>query len=645
MATISPSSSASLQPASSQADSRTGLSYLFGRMWQSTGHIEKERQLAAINLASGDEKKRLFLEALTSKDFHILIPGLRTVFKELDSKEQDCYLQQATLEGFRSNKPELLKSCLSLIDFTGMQTLLEQARNMRNTFDLCSARRLAHQRIQEERMANHPLPSEFKIGIPLLSNLLTSFLNTLIYSTNILDLGRQPQSSWDANFQLEVYYKLASIPITLFFALQTYITNPLLVGAAFSATMLAALSFLYAYLRWLQPTPTFLSDTIQNLTEQVRLGEIGPVAGRDAEIAETIRLLSHAKDLRKFPILVGETGVGKNETINGLAYLLEKGSSAQTGSLKGKTVFLINTADLLAKNSYGGKSPLDEIKQRIGARGKEMVLIFNEAHAMLENPTVLEKIKTSLDPAADSFPNCIFITSKDKYQKLMSEASLANRLKEVLINPLDTSQIVEVLKNILQKREPDLDTTDEQLLSLIGSSTLSKAIELLYQNLDLISDSLRGAEIQNSRQRLIDEVNQLKAKIPSATCGGDLVSCGLYEKIMAKEEEVDRKTLEVKAHQCMVKEFKTLQAKKQEITKSISGLLAKIKKHPSSELKLEYLFAEFFLLPAQRQAAADFAREKKLTVRLPEPVSLEVNRSDLRDKRDSFLSTLSPAKL
>ncbi|MBA3724827.1 MAG: hypothetical protein H0W89_08200, partial [Candidatus Levybacteria bacterium] len=249
--------------------------------------------------------KEDFISVLKSKDFVMLQEQLKSFFTKLPPSEQDLFLTEATIIGFEENNQDLLKRCLNLLNFKEMQTLLVQAHGQIDAFNhALKCRQDLYQfcPIEPSTHIKQTLQSEIKQGIPHLFSIVISFINTLIYSTNLLELGKQPESAWDANFQLQVYYQILAIPIALFFALQSLITSPILVIAAFSATLLGLLISLYAYLRWLQPPPTKLPYA-QNITLNVIQGLQGPVSGRDTEIHSLINILGNrSSKIRKHPI-------------------------------------------------------------------------------------------------------------------------------------------------------------------------------------------------------------------------------------------------------------------------------------------------------------------------------------------------------
>ena len=89
----------------------------------------------------------------------------------------------------------------------------------------------------------------------------------------------------------------------------------------------------------------------RDLVEEVKLGKIDPVIGRDDEIRRVIQILS--RKTKNNPILIGEPGVGKTAIVEGLAWRIFKNDVPI--SLKNKTIFELDVASLIAGAKYRGE--------------------------------------------------------------------------------------------------------------------------------------------------------------------------------------------------------------------------------------------------------------------------------------------------
>ena len=145
-----------------------------------------------------------------------------------------------------------------------------------------------------------------------------------------------------------------------------------------------------------------LSLYTSNLNELAKNGKIDPLIGRQKEITQTMQTLCRRK--KNNPILVGEAGVGKTAIVEGIALKIVNGEVPN--KLKNKTIYALNSADLVAGTKYRGdfeerlKNIMDELK-----KDKDAILFIDEIHRL--NSTVEE----ILYPAMEDFRLDIIIGS------------------------------------------------------------------------------------------------------------------------------------------------------------------------------------------------------------------------------------------
>ncbi|PKO49726.1 MAG: ATP-dependent Clp protease ATP-binding subunit ClpA, partial [Betaproteobacteria bacterium HGW-Betaproteobacteria-21] len=93
-----------------------------------------------------------------------------------------------------------------------------------------------------------------------------------------------------------------------------------------------------------------LENYTQNLNQQVLMGKIDPLIGRDKEVERVIQTLCRRR--KNNPLLVGEAGVGKTAIAEGLAHRIVEGRVPEI--LENAQVFSLDMGALLAGTKYRG---------------------------------------------------------------------------------------------------------------------------------------------------------------------------------------------------------------------------------------------------------------------------------------------------
>lgn len=582
-------------------------------------------------------QRELFMVALASIDFHILRPKLMTFFQGLGLVEQDQYLRSTVLEGVKTQKNDLITKALHLLNEADLKNLIVSKKGLNPDFDFTKLVK-NHIKLFDINANFQPydanlafIKSEIKSIVPQIFNFLLSIVDTLMMSTQLFDIGQAPKSAWDAAYQLDVYYRIIAIPATILWTINAYFPNPVVTGAAFVLTLLFLVGFVYSYVKWLKPSPCQLPKSI-NLTEKAQKGEIIPVVGRGSEITglknQLIKNLN-ASD-REHPLIIGESGVGKTTIIEGLTLEILKGNIPE---LKNAKVFMTNAAKLTTKDMITGKSLLDQIRKTIGMHKKKIILCIDEIHSLMEDAGLRTELLSLLDSSSDSLPLFIGLTSTDQYLKdfaLFNEPATKNRLKrKIEIHGTDESHTVTILKSMLHHFYPEVSDISGDLCKRIfqlnqKSDELEpkkskSALTTLAEN---IRNGLKGGHLDDELEKLQTELNEKQSEEVGPIDYDRLLNNNL-DPLDQLEVEIAAKKIKIQDWNKNVEVYKALKNARRDrevvIKKIADKIIASDANSPATKnLMHQFLFEQYYLLPAMNEELNLFANEKDLQVTITE---------------------------
>ncbi|HOQ40036.1 MAG TPA: ATP-dependent Clp protease ATP-binding subunit [Fervidobacterium sp.] len=214
-----------------------------------------------------------------------------------------------------------------------------------------------------------------------------------------------------------------------------------------------------------QPLPSVEESTISpavrqlegfgiDLTTQAVKGELDPVIGREDEIERVMQILVRRK--KNNPVLIGEPGVGKSSIVEGLAQRIVQGEVPE--ALKGKTIFSLDVAALVAGTKYRGEfeKRMKELLQVVRGN-KDIILFIDELHMIVGAGSAEGAVDAAniLKPAlARGELHCIGATTPDEYRKYIEkDAALERRFQKIYVQEPTPQMAVEILKGLKPKYE------------------------------------------------------------------------------------------------------------------------------------------------------------------------------------------------
>ena len=214
-----------------------------------------------------------------------------------------------------------------------------------------------------------------------------------------------------------------------------------------------------------QPLPSYEEPSSSNavrqlegfgvdLTAQAQRGELDPVIGRENEIDRLMQILVRRK--KNNPVLIGEPGVGKSAIVEGLAQKIVQGEVPEP--LKGKTIFSLDVAALVAGTKYRGEFEKRMKKLLQVVKGnKDIILFIDELHMIVGAGSAEGAVDAAniLKPAlARGELHCIGSTTPDEYRKYIEkDAALERRFQKIYVQEPSTQMALEILRGLKLKYE------------------------------------------------------------------------------------------------------------------------------------------------------------------------------------------------
>jgi hypothetical protein len=510
---------------------------------------------------------------------------IKTIFSNLTFSQLDPFLDEIAKDGLDRGNLDLSTVTLKFLDEKQIWELVkEKHRGLNSAKELAEA--LAKSLPDSiNKRGEFSSTSSSKKPVTLLLNFIPNLINTFLRAFTFFDMGREPDTTWEANAFLDIYYKCFMIPVVLFLAIKTLFVAVWPAYLITAITLAAAIGSLFIYMKWLRPCPTHLPSAT-NLVLASKMGNLPRVIGRDKEIDELAAYfnapLSDESPLH--PILVGDPGVGKSEIVRGFAQKIAEG---KIPSLKGKKIFQINMAALTSgMGDYAAK--FEQILKRIEGFEKDVIFFFDEVHVAMKS-NLFEYLKTQLDRGGI---RCIAATTKEGYESILNGETLgvndpvqgkdekkeektekatpfSRRFKKVEVKEMESEDIRSVLMDRVYSASEDLsfvdpETTVDNIMK--KNLPLKKSVDQLAlmiqevrmnlnQEVNLPELDTKKKELENYKKLFVlSNVDKQKELLEKIKVDEEAIT-GLERQLMLKKSKIEKMKFLITSERLWKKEY------------------------------------------------------------------------------------------
>ena len=252
----------------------------------------------------------------------------------------------------------------------------------------------------------------------------------------------------------------------------------------------------------------------------LRSGKLDPVIGRDEEIRRVLQILS--RRTKNNPILVGEAGVGKTASAEGIAHRIVDGDVPE--NLKSKVIYSLDMGALIAGAKYQGEfeERLKAVVQEVVASEGEILLFIDEIHTLVgagKSSGAMDAANILKPALARGDLRTIGATTLDEYQKYFEQdKALERRFQKVMVDEPTQEDAISILRGLKDRYENhhQVRIKDEAIVAAVELSTRYITSRFLPDKaIDLVDEAASRVRMQALVQP--ERVHALEMQLTNTT--------------------------------------------------------------------------------------------------------------------------------
>ena len=293
-----------------------------------------------------------------------------------------------------------------------------------------------------------------------------------------------------------------------------------------------------------------------DITKAAREGKLDPLVGREAEIQRVIQILGRRR--KNNPMLVGDPGVGKSASVEGIAIKIVTGDIPPV--LADKRLISLDMGSIVAGTKYRGdfekrlKSIINEV-----AQNPDVILFIDEFHTIMGAGGASGSLDAAnmLKPAlARGEIQCIGATTMDEFRKnVEKDGALDRRFQKIVVERTDIAHSISILDRakINYEKYHNVIYTDEAIEACVRMSERyitdrclpDKAIDVMDETGSMVRLQNPGKTIHVSAEDVAAMISKMTG-IPSGQIaeneGTKLMKMSekLRSRIIGQDEAIEK---------------------------------------------------------------------------------------------------------